>query len=458
MTNAQRNALITVLAAALLLRIAALLLNYNNLDFAGSLYQQGETARNILAGRGITQNSDYLAHVLERANAEHRLIDFEDILPPQQESVRPDYNNEPGYGIFLSALWRVTGSERWIYPRVLQGLVDVAMCWIMFLVGSRLFSVRVGLLSSAFYAVFVPEIEMAIRPYRDVWVTFLFVVSIWYLTSVTGKETSLRKQLVASAGIGVFAAAVCWMRSTVLVYPLAIIAVLWVILPRRDALRLAAVLVVTFGVVYAPFFLRSEEDFGKPMVTRGAFWHSFWGGIGQFPNPYGVVEDDRKIYQFGKSLDPNAAFNTDAYEQALKKKAFEMLREHPVFYASTVVRRALVIAFPRLGRALFFQEPPQEAKTGLLNQLGRMGKWGLVGVDAGLGLLFLCGIYVHRKRPASLLIVLLPFLYTLVTLAPFYVTGRNIANAYCSEMILASAGFALLAGKVLGRATGGRTE
>ncbi len=438
--KANRYLLPSILVAALFIRVAALVLSYNSLDFDASFYQQGEIARNILAGRGMTQDSAFVARSLAIARTEHAMVDIADVPAPEETHPRPDYNNEPGYGMFLAAVWGVTGSMRWIYPRLLQIFIDVFMCWALYRVGTGLFSRGAGLLVSGFYAIFVPQIEMAVRPYRDAWVTFLFIVSLLYLMTVVRADASARRITFASVGIALFAAMVCWMRSTVLVYPVFLAAALFILLPFRSAWKQACIVLAVFAIAYAPFVLRSAADFDKPMATRGALWHSFWGGIGQFPNPYGVVEDDQKIYAFARSVDPSIRFDSDAYEQLLKRQAFGLFRDHPVFYASTVLRRAAVILFPRAGRAVLMQAGPQTGRTGALNRLGSAVEWGLYAVDIAVGVLFLYGIWVYRRKPAILIIALLPLAYTVVTLAPLYVTGRNIANSYCSEMLLASVG------------------
>ncbi len=432
--------LFLILCLALAIRIAVLARDYNNLDFDGSFFQQGEIASNILAGNGMTLSTAHLDRILSLSRSQHRMMDFQDVPPIKGEEVHADFNNEPGYGIFLAAIWKITGSERWIYPRLIQIFIDVLMCYLIFIVGSQLFNARVGIVASLFYALFVPQIEMAIRPYRDAWVTYLFVTSMWYMLEMKHGGAKPWKKHLYTAGLGLLAAAVCWMRSTVLLYPVALCVALYFLSSRREWWKLSATLIVIFALAYAPFIYRSNQNFGKPMATRGAFWHSFWGGIGQFNNPYRVVENDQKIFEFAKSLDPQVQFDSPGYEQVLKTKAFELFRDHPFFYMSTVVRRAIVIAFPRIGRGLLMRSPPQAERIGALNRLGHLGEMVLMLADLGIGVLFVIGIWVTRKKVSTLVAVILPFLYTLVTLAPFYVTGRNIANSYCSEIVLASLG------------------
>jgi hypothetical protein len=55
------------------------------------------------------------------------------------------------------------------------------------------------------------------------------------------------------------------------------------------------------------------------------------------------------------------------------------------------------------------------------------------GIFAGL---FLAGIWIARKRWRELLPLCYPYVYTLATLAPFYLVGRNIMNVYFVVLIL----------------------
>jgi hypothetical protein len=93
-----------------------------------------------------------------------------------------------------------------------------------------------------------------------------------------------------------------------------------------------------------------------------------------------------------------------------------------------------VFVFPKIGRAVFFRET--QHVSGMLNK--SLSITVLLVVDGILGGLFLLGIWLTRKRWKELLVVMFPYLYTLLTLAPFYVAGRNIANVYFVVLMFAS--------------------
>jgi len=98
------------------------------------------------------------------------------------------------------------------------------------------------------------------------------------------------------------------------------------------------------------------------------------------------------------------------------------------------VKRGVVFVFPKIGRELFFQPQLPQHVTGMLNlSFARMVLLLVDGVFTGS---FLIGLWLMRKRWKDLAIVCYPYVYTLVTLAPFYLVGRNIMNVYFVVIIV----------------------
>jgi hypothetical protein len=153
-------------------------------------------------------------------------------------------------------------------------------------------------------------------------------------------------------------------------------------------------------------------------------------------------EDDMAVAAFAFRTDPSVQYETEGYERLLKQQAFEFVREHPTWYITSVVRRATLFVFPRIGRALFFQPTPEEQQAGFVNH--SVGRGIMLAADLLLGLLFLAGIWLFRARWALLMALGIPYLFTLCTLAPFYVTGRNIANIYYVILLVAAAAAAYI--------------
>jgi hypothetical protein len=292
--------------------------------------------------------------------------------------------------------------------------------------------------AAGLYAVFLPGVELVIRPHRDIWVTFVYIASVAMLFKMEDLS-SLRRRLVGAAALGVSLAMVAWMRSTVVAYVLVCAGAMFFVLPRRHAVAAAGVLLISFAAVLSPLVVRNYNAFGTLMVTRGAVWHSFWGGIGQFENSMGVVEDDAQIARVFGARDSTAIYGTPRYEQVLRRYAKELIAAEPLWYAATVVKRAIVIVAPKIGRELFFRSPSRSNQTGLLNQ--NVSRTVLMIVDGLFVAGLLAGVWLLRRRWKVVLVAVLPLAYTIATLAPFYVVGRNIMNVYFVTLLFASVAF-----------------
>jgi 4-amino-4-deoxy-L-arabinose transferase-like glycosyltransferase len=427
-----RRPLVLVLLLAAVVRLGFLYKNWNNLDFAPSFLLHAEVARNILNGHWFAEDRTYLKHYVDSCQNEGRLIDPQDFPPPNYEQLVPLYNDEGGYGLLLAGLWKITGSRRWWEIRIIQVLLDVVMCWLLYGMGKKLFGERVGIVAAFLYALFIPGIELAVRPHRDIWVTFLFIFTAYQLLSLGHGRGTIWRLL----SIGIATGLVAWMRSTVLLFVVFLIPLLLVMRPRKEVLRSSIVLLIGFLLTFSPLIIRNYVVFDKFMATRGAFWHSFWAGVGQTPNPFNVRDDDQTIVRFAQAIDSTAQLDTDHYEQVLKQKALTFVGEHPLWYAGSVAKRAAVFVFPKIGRELFFQPQLPQHVTGTMNVT--FGKAVLVLLDGCVSGLFLAGIWISRRRWKELLVLGYAYLYTLVTLAPFYLAGRNIMNVYFVVLLLAS--------------------
>jgi 4-amino-4-deoxy-L-arabinose transferase-like glycosyltransferase len=391
-----------------------------------------EVARNILNGHWFQENHAYLQQYVDSCRQAHQLIDPEDFAAPKNEQLTPLYNDEGGYGFLLAAIWKVTGAKRWWYIRVLQLILDVLMCLLVYATGKKVFGERTGLLAALLYACFIPGIELVVRPHRDIWVTFLFITTVYQLASLNENRNALWRIL----SIGIATGIVAWMRSTVLLFVILLIPIFLITRQRNEALRFSLLLFAGFVLTFSPLIVRNYVVFDKFMATRGAFWHSFWAGVGQTPNPYNVRDDDETIVRFAQSIDSTARLDTDHYEQVLKREAMKLLQEHFLWYAGSVAKRAVVFVFPKIGRELFFQPQLPQHITGTMNI--SFGKVFLLVIDGLLTGLFFAGIWITRKQWKDLLVICYPYLYTLISLAPFYLAGRNIMNVYFVVLMLAS--------------------
>jgi hypothetical protein len=422
-----RRPLLYIVVLGVIVRCSVLWMNYNSLELDASFVIHGEVARNIINGNGIVTNPTYMASVLSIWRTSNKLIDLEDIPPPVSESFKPLYNDEPGYGILLAAIWKITGSKRFIYVRLLQILIDLLMIVLIARIVEAVANRRAGFFAAGLYALFIPQIELVVRPHRDIWVTFSFIVSVYVFLRFY-QDVNQRLGWKKLTGLGVLLGFVGWMRSTILAFAGFIGGLFFLLQPKGKNILRAAFLLGIFFLALSPLVIRNYQSFGKPMMTRGAFWHSFWAGIGQVPNPYGIIDNDEAIRRFCLSLDSTVQYDSENYEATLKKEAIVLLKEYPFWYATTIVRRAFVIVMPKIGRELFFQRPTSATDTGIHNK--KFSPILLLIIDGMFALGLGVGIWLCRRKWREALLLAAPLLYTILALAPFYVVGRNILNCY----------------------------
>lgn len=425
-----RGLLFLVLLLALFVRGWFLIRNWDNLEMAQSFLVHAEVARNVLNGSWLQVNTSYLAEYAKACLSKQKLIDPEDFPPPTNESLVPLYNDEGGYGTFLAALWKLTGSRRWWHIRVLQMFIDVLMCWLVYRIGDKLVGWRVGILAAVFYALFLPGVEMAVRPHRDIWVTFLFIGSVFLMLEGVEKRSLLRFAAISAA-----TGFVTLMRSTVVLYVFFLGGLLFIVTDKKTGFRFSMLMVLVFGLTVFPLVVRNYNVFGKFLITRGAFWHAFWGGVGQFPNSYKLYEDDQSVASFADKLSPGVPYGTEEYEGVLREKALQEIPKDPLFFGSVAMRRGLVMLFPTLGRMVLCQQQPYKASGFLYSHVSVAA---LVVLDTVLVSLALYGMWISRRNWKNALIVVTPMLYTIITLAPLSFQGRNIKNFYFVELLFAS--------------------
>jgi len=137
-----------------------------------------------------------------------------------------------------------------------------------------------GYLAGFAWALFVPVYRLSIAVDYEIWLSILVMVGVVSLLKY--QRTSDRRWLVVAGltfGFGL------WIRSYFILYVLGHAAVVWLLTRRRgklipDFLHWAVpVILLAIGLT----LVKDPVSSGTPL-TRGAFWHTFWMGVGQFDN------------------------------------------------------------------------------------------------------------------------------------------------------------------------------
>lgn len=154
----------------------------------------------------------------------------------------------PGYPFFLACINAVSGYS--IHAvLVVQILLDVALCRLVYLLGVRLFDRRVGLWAAGLQAVSTVAIISSVRILSDSLFAFMLTASILLLLSHF-KTLRYRPLLLG----GIVAGCACYVRPIGVFFG---VIVLLVLLLRCRAVRRAIVFAVVFAACIGPWILRN---------------------------------------------------------------------------------------------------------------------------------------------------------------------------------------------------------
>jgi 4-amino-4-deoxy-L-arabinose transferase-like glycosyltransferase len=234
----------------------------------------------------------------------------------------PTAYRPPGYPLLLAFSFRFFGES--LAPiRAAQAAADLLSCFLVYLLGKKLFSERVGLIGAGIFALFPPEIlYVSIMMTETVFTTLLLL----YLLICTGETASWKMSTVAGIVLG----AATLVRPTILLFPAVIFAVRWMS-GWKPGENLKA-LTLTAGaalLILTPWLIRNYDEFGRITLTSNTgvnFWigtHSGASGSYSYPrdNPLWSIEDDFKRSDLGVGL------------------GLRFIRNHPVEYMVTLAKK-----------------------------------------------------------------------------------------------------------------------
>ena len=292
------------------------------------------SARNIANGKGYTLNFAELDQILGKQVEERRCIDIAEIpcLPEKDNS--PNFTRPPGYAMVLAATFKIFSTERYIYARVLQAVVDSFGCLVLYLLVMHMSTVRIAKISAFFYALFPPIIACAVRVIPDAYVTSLYIFIMYFFVKAIISDKN-RYYVIAGIVTGIAG----YFRTEFVLFP--IFLGLGILLYKKSILKTIAGVCVMFCVmlvVLLPWGIRNYNATGRFMITSTGTGMTLWAGIGEYPNKWGAIcsdaEQDRiaRTQGFANSLTPEA-------NEYFAKKWLSAVQEDPIFYLTEVARR-----------------------------------------------------------------------------------------------------------------------
>ncbi len=178
-----------------------------------------------------------------------------------------EYGLEPAYPVFLSGIYGLFG-RNFLVVRIFQCLMGAAVCYIVFLIGAKVFNRNAGIVGSAIAAFFPLHIFISGMLYPTLLFTFLIALTIFCLVKVTETDSYLYPSL---AGLFLGLAT----QTIPIVFAFYPLAALWLLFfLKKPAPQRWKNLLVTFSVVLLallPWTIRNYLVFDKIVPVRAAF-------------------------------------------------------------------------------------------------------------------------------------------------------------------------------------------
>ncbi|HTR82764.1 MAG TPA: glycosyltransferase family 39 protein [Bacteroidota bacterium] len=280
-----RRSLLGILAVALALRCAAIAVYHSPL---------------------VSDDKDYVAIAHSIVHGDGIALDG-----------KPTAYRLPGYPLLLACSYSLFGETN-LPIKILQALADVGSCMLLFLLGRRLFSEKIGLVAAAILALFPIQILYVTHLMTETLFTTILLLIIWIVLKEEGRPTFASSDVIVGILIGVGSL----LRATILPLPLVIF------LYRQKAgysfrsnLKSIATIGAVMIVIISPWIGRNAIEFHRISMTSNA-GVNFW--MGNHPGASGA-------YSFPRTDNPLIGIQDDFQRSdAGFKLGLEFVRSHPL--------------------------------------------------------------------------------------------------------------------------------
>ncbi len=323
----RKSLLIVLFVTGLIVRCIFVALYPGTNYFAGSSFRYLNTAENIIAGRGA---SIY--------------VDTARISSPVRQFVYLPFIDKPSfYPWILSSIISIFGYSL-ISIQIIHALLMACMGPLLFLLGDRLtknfkYAIACGiggavwLNAARFEVTILPEALVAL----PIAIT-LYLFARKYLTSLE----LWRNGIVAGLAIGIGTL----LRADVAFLPVFLFAGLALLFGLKYSFRLLLPFACGFLLVLSFQTIYNYNASGKFLPIGYSNGIAAFEGISQFGDTLGTVYSDNRL----KILEDQA----DLYyprgperDRERTRKALEIIKEHPVWYIKTVIKRIPLLIVPR---------------------------------------------------------------------------------------------------------------
>jgi len=439
---------LVVFVVAFLLRCILLFTVYGDLRH-GSATVYGSTALGVWHDQGLTH------HLSEETGIQqvpdNITGDYGIYYQPDGRETMTEFL--PGPAVLLGWLWKMLPVHNFAPYLIFQVFLDsllTAVCLLVLVPVHR----GIGYLTALFMVVNLPAIKRTLMMGYDFWPQYgtllLFLGAIWIIRT--------RRGAIWYGGLGLSLAVVPWFREITTFLPFVVIPFLGAAVfrggdrsVRSVSLKLGALAIpLALSVIMLSAYRHHTTGNWRP--TRSTFWHTFFAGVGQFDNPYGLESKDASVWAFGQRLDPELRHHTlgemyqlpdSPYERVLAREARRFVSEHPLTFIRNTLYRAGIILSPLLYRHGDY------LPARLAARLAPLGILMLV--------IWVVGMYwLYRRQRILFLTATGIYSYFVLAFSWFYVAGRVILPLLFLDVVVYLAGLEALAQRFISRGASAR--
>lgn len=415
--------LILIFLLALGARLGLLYMSHDACNGSGMSLGHANIARNLLLGRGfVSSDESFLRKLNDDQLRMGKLLDVEDYLsdmPTSQDvSLKPQVNRMTGYSVLLAMTYFIFGHQRYIYLQVIQAIVDSLSVFMIFWIAGTIFNRKIGLLSAFLFAIYLPEMRVAVSALHWAWMPFITVLVTYLLIKASVNESKKMKIYIL---IGLIIAIGTYIHALMVLLP--VFFGIGIIFNKtfRKGMIATGIMMSVVVLLLIPWIIRNYRIFHRFIPTTVTLWQATWEGFGEFKNPSGAVLDDGATYKMVIDEGYNVEYGSPEFSDVLKEKVLKVIREHPFWYIGSVIKRIFKITLllrPDLGiySTPYWSEYRAEGGkvSGYFREYPRQFIIRVVSIFI-VGFTFLTalvGIWLTRaKWKTTILLVMVPFYF-----------------------------------------------
>ena len=343
----------------------------------------------------------------------------------------------PGYPILLSVLYKATQSDTVV--QILQMLADSLSVLVLVLICAELFPIGACVLAGLF-AGLSPQCSwnsMTLLP--DAIASLPILLAVWLIVRFTRNRPG-KLWLVFVAGILIGAS--CWLRANSLLLAPFLMLLFLVVRRRGTRLRPALMLLVGSVLVIAPLTIRNAVVYHAFVPVSLGAGQTLIEGLAEYDDSHalGLPDTDVELTRseandHGRPDYASSLFKPDgiARDRQRVSRGLSIIRSHPFWFASVMLRRALSML--RLERTPLRQS--QSSTSIFYSPLLGLQKLFITAIFLPL---ILCGfaLLVYRRQFQTLALLTAVPLYYLCFQSVLHTEYRYVLVIYYFFFVLAA--------------------